>query len=119
MNDDSQQRDRLVGDLFHGDWATGTPAAFAAQAARSARRRQLARRGAVPFLTAATLLAVALFWTRPPAVAPAPVLAANPVAGPGYEIISDRDLLLLLHDRPLLVLRGETGGTQLTLLTAK
>jgi hypothetical protein len=116
MNDEHQQRSRLIADLFHDDWANGPAGDLARAAAAHARRRRSLRRivattGAT--IGAAAALALALLY-RPAAPRPA-TLSVRPAAA-AYETISDDELLALLSDRPLLARQNDDGTRSLALL---
>ena len=113
MNDSPNRRTELLADTLEGSWATGPAAEMARRAAAHARRRR-ALKGAALTFTAAAAIAGAFFAgnrTRLPAALP-----LAPVARPGYEIISDDELVAQLKDRPLLVLPQENGAKKIVLL---
>jgi hypothetical protein len=112
MNKPSDNRDRLVAELFHAGWTEGPGAEFARQAAATARRHRAARRTAMlggTLAAAAVAFVVAHFAERP----------AGPVSAsrrPAYQEISDDELLAALRDRPVLVLPDGQGGRKIVLL---
>jgi hypothetical protein len=115
---------RLVADTFQEDWSQGSYRRFAADAARVARRRRITR-----FLPAAAAAAIVLVlslslppradrgrWPRTPqvvAVPPSP--AAHPA--PGYEIVSDAELIAETSGVSLLILPTEREGHRIVLLS--
>ncbi len=101
-------------ETLHGDWTAGPAAEMARRAAARARLRRAVRQSA-PIVAAAAAIAVVMFFTtRQPA--PAPVASGATAANPGYEIISDDELLATLRDRPLLVLPQENGSKKIVVL---
>jgi len=115
VNESRDPRTKLLAETLHGDWADGPAATMALRAAAHARRRR-AVRGATAALGVAAMVAVFVFAfaTRRPRPPLAPTVAAP--AKPGYEIISDDELIALLKDRPLLVLPQENGAKRIVLL---
>jgi hypothetical protein len=105
----SDNREKLLAETYHGDWSTGPSAAFARNAARSARRRRTLHRALQTSAIAAFLLAATLAITanRDP-VRIAHASTAPVSASPTYEIISDTELLTLVQDRPLLLIQNDT-----------
>ncbi len=115
MNDRRDHDDaRLIAGAFHGDWANGPAAEFARAAAAHARRRRAVRR-TLAGLGTATVLAAAFFVSRQlrPTMPATPAIATAKVA---YEIISDDELIAQLHDRPLLVVKKDSGAKEIHLL---
>jgi len=100
-------------ELFHDDWAEGRASHFARHAAAYARRRRI-RRTCVAGVAAILAMTLLLEMARHPAGAKSP--AALAAVTPAYEIISDDELLLKLHDRPLLVTQGKTGARKIVVL---
>jgi hypothetical protein len=111
---------KLLAETFHGDWSGGVAGRFALRAAAHARRQRTLRR-ALAVAGASAVVAVVAFFTRsePPAVR-APITRASELKqtapARGYEVISDEELLSQLRDRPLLVVKTQTGGKQFVLL---
>ena len=117
MSKPSDNRDRLVAELFHTEWTDGPGAEFARQAAAAARRHRAIRRATVTggtLAAAAIALIVARFPERPAAQAAGP--AARSPRPPAYQTISDDELLAALRDRPVLVLPDGRGGKKIVLL---
>ena len=116
MNKREREKENMLAEAFHGDWATGPTGNFAQRAALTARRRHsyfrmLGAAGAAAGIAAAVLLS----FRHPTAV---PQETAGPSeTSPVYEIISDDELLSQLKDRPLLVLRDKNGKREFLLLT--
>jgi len=110
-----QRRTELLAAAFHGEWGEGPAAAFALQAAARARRHRRGRVVGMGLGTAAVAFAACLLVLRRPEAAPAARSAVS-TRQPGYEIISDDELLADLHDRPLLVLPQENGGRKIVVL---
>lgn len=114
MNKKPDQREQLLAELFHSDWAEGPAGNFARLAAAQARRQRLVRRGLAGACTAAVVAFLLLASVHRPG--PAQNVAAPTKATAGYEIISDDELLARLHDRPLLAVRQENGTRKFVLL---
>jgi len=86
---------------------------MAKRAAAHARRRRALKRASLTLTVAAAMIAAIAVGRRarlPSAFAPAPIAPA------AYEVISDDELVALLHDRPLLVLPQENGAKKIVLL---
>lgn len=116
MNKHDPNREKLLAELFHGDWAGGEAEGFARRAAAHARRRRGIRRIVI---ASAGMAAVAVALLVALSQRPAPTLtvsAPSRVAAPAYEIISDEELLFQLRDQPLLVVRRENGAREFVLL---
>lgn len=115
MSEHPAPREKLLAELFQGDWAEGPAGGFARAAAAHARRRRRLRRG----LTGAGAVA---------AVASLLVFGSIRRGGPGaeplshsartatYDVISDEELLTRMHDRPVLVLPQQDGTKKIVLL---
>jgi hydroxypyruvate isomerase len=107
----SDNRERLLAETFHGDWSSGNAARFAANAARSARRRRIARvalkTSALACLAIGVVVAISSHRDHTRAARTSLPPAATTAAG--YEIISDTELLTLVQDRPLLVVQSDTA----------
>jgi hypothetical protein len=119
MNNRPDHRTRLLAETLDGEWATGPAAAMARRAAAHARRRRTAKRAALSLVGAAAVAAILLLAQRRPASiisSSVAVVATPPAAHPGYEIISDEELIATLRDRPLLVLPQENGPQKIVLL---
>ena len=104
-------RDRLLADTYHEDWTTGPTNALAAQAAHTVRRRHALRR-----LTSAAA-AIAVFatgasWFAFPLRPTARVAAAQP----GYESISDAELMSCLRNQSVMILSDTDGLKKIILL---
>ena len=113
MNDPRDLRTKLLAETLHGDWADGPAAAMARRAAAHARRRRALQRAALT-LTAVAAMGAAVFVghrTRQLVVMP-----PAPNAPAAYEIISDEELMVLLRDRPLLVLPQPNGSKKFVVL---
>lgn len=107
------RRTKLLAELFHEDWANGPVSDLARVAAAHARRRRRIRRSLViAGSTAAFAIAGTLAYFRPTPVKPAALAKSSPA----YEIISDEELLTLLHDRPLLVIPEQDGTRRFVVL---
>ncbi|HEX2855046.1 MAG TPA: hypothetical protein VHO24_17560 [Opitutaceae bacterium] len=115
MNRKEHEREKLLAETFHGEWLEGPAATFAQQAARLARQRRRQRRAFLTFAMAAGAAAALLVSLRHP-LARTETTTSTPHSTPAYEIISDEELLAQLHDRPLLVMRGENGAKEFVLL---
>jgi hypothetical protein len=116
MSDSPNHRTRLLADTLQGDWATGPAAAMARHAAAHARRRRTLKHATLTLIAAAAVAAALLIGNRTRApVAPGTAAVAQS-AHAGYEIISDDELVMLLKDRPLLVLPQENGSKKIVLL---
>jgi hypothetical protein len=120
MNKPRDDYTELLAETLADDWANGPTAGFARRAAAKARNRRR-RRIAASVAGSAAVLAMALFVSlrRPPA--PPPERAAisqriTAAAKPGYEIISDDELLTQLRDRPVLALKNADGTRELVML---
>ena len=115
----SESRDRqakLLAETFHAEWADGAPAEFARNAAAQARRRVFARRAAFTAGgVAAVVAAVIALQHTTPSTDTGPGMAISAPAKPGYEIISDVELLHELNDRPLIVVQHENGAREFVL----
>lgn len=107
---------RLLADTLQGSWTEGPAAAMAQRAAVHARRRRKRRRAAVASSLLAAVLALAWSLRREvqPMASPSP--AQTIARAPGYEIISDDEMMTLLADRPILVLPRENHTPQIVLL---
>lgn len=123
MNDSRDPRHRLLAETLQGDWNNGPAAAMARRAAASVRRGRRRRAAASLALAAAAVFAAVLASRRPatpPAVethAPGATVAASPATAKAtYEVISDDELLRLVHDRPLLVFPEENGAKKIVVL---
>ena len=117
MNKKHEQSEKLLAETFHDDWAEGSAATFALQAAALARRRRRFRHAVVASSVVASMAAALLVSLhRRPVPAPAPMAPLSAAPAPAYEIISDEELLAQLRDRPLLVLNKQDGGREFVLL---
>ena len=110
----------LLAETLADDWANGPTAAFARKAAAKARNRRRFKIAA-SVASSAAVVALALFVSlrRPPAPPPERSVAVQRVltaVKPGYEIISDDELLTQLRDRPLLALKNADGTRELVVL---
>jgi thiamine pyrophosphate-dependent acetolactate synthase large subunit-like protein len=105
----TRKREKLLSALYHDDWTAGEPRAFARRAAAHARRRRLTQKTGLGLCAA--LLALGAFFLSHPQPPASPALAAAPE--PAYEIITDSELLMLVEDRPLLVVQNENGLRQI------
>jgi hypothetical protein len=133
----ARDRDALLADAFHPNWASGAPLEFARAAAKAARQRRAARRSVAGFAAAAALLLLALAVSRPgssasrpartitetppsesgEAEAAASASARVPASGTrGYEIISDEELLAQVRDRTLLAVTRADGRRAIVVL---
>lgn len=113
MNNQPDRRTKLLAELFHEDWATGRLSDLARVAAAHARRRRRIRRSLIVAGTAAAIAIASLLpYFRSTPVKSA-VFAKPSLA---YEIISDDELLTLLHDRPLLVIPEQDGTRRFVVL---
>ena len=117
MNDPHDNDTKLLAAAFHDDWSEGRTADFARAAAAHARGRRRIRR-TLSTAGVGTVLTVAAFVTLRSTPPTLPSHAANPpaTAAPGYEIISDEQLLAQLRDRPILVVRAENGSREIVVL---
>jgi hypothetical protein len=97
-------RDRLLADAYHEVWTSGPASSPAAQAARSVRRRRALRRLASTAAAIALFASGAWWFALPPR--PTDRMAA---ANPGYEIISDTELMSCLRDQSVMVLTDTDG----------
>lgn len=106
------KREHLIAESL-GD---GEGANFARAAAAHIRRRRATKRaGLVAGLGAA--LAAAFVLTRVPETPdPTRPIASAPAATPILEILSDQELLAQFKDQPILVLKDETGITNVIIL---
>lgn len=115
MNDPRPREEQLLAELFHDDWADGPAAAFARHAAALARtRRRLRSVAALGAAVGGVLLVAAFVFTRHRAAAP--LVTSRSAPPPAYDIISDRELLARLHDRPILILPKQNGVEKFVLL---
>lgn len=117
MNNRHDKYTRLLAETFHESWETGAPADFARAAAKLARRRRAARRaaraaGAIAVVGVAALIVLQKDKLSPPS---APVAKAV-VPKPGYEILSDAELLAQVRNQPLLAVKREDGTQQIIVL---
>jgi hypothetical protein len=114
MNNRADHRDTLLAEVFHDDWETGPASRFARAAAASARHRRLRRTlGAAAATTGLVAVLMFVALRRPVSQPAAPI---HPMAGRGYEIISDDELLARLPGLPVLVLPQPNGGKKIVLL---
>jgi hypothetical protein len=107
-----QERDRLLADvLSKDDWESGPLAQAALVAARCVRRRRAMRRGIAVGCATVLIAAAAIETVRFTAPPPKPDARSTAVAAaPGsLEIISDDELVALLSDRPVLLVKDEDG----------
>jgi hypothetical protein len=114
MSEHPDRREKLLAEIFQGDWAAGPASAFARAAAAQARRRRQLRRGlagasAVAAIAAGLVLGSLRRGTH------VRESATPPAAAAAYEIISDDELLAQLRDRPVLVLPQENGTRKIVL----
>ncbi len=127
MTEKPDPRTRLIADLFHEDWEKGMASDFARSAALQVRRRRVRRRTFLAAaLTTGAAAALAILLVRSdvrmgangngavPMIGPAQVQTA--AAHPGYEIISDDELIADLRDRPLLILGNKDTGRKFVVL---
>ena len=115
MNKNSGDREKLLAELFHGEWPDGPAAQFARRAAALARRRRRYRHAFIITGAAAGIIAVwAISLRHLPSPSPRTPVVASPA--PAYEIISDDEFLAQLKDRPLLVTRGKNGAREFVVL---
>ncbi|HEX2861781.1 MAG TPA: hypothetical protein VHN79_09075 [Lacunisphaera sp.] len=105
------RRERLLAETL----APPEGEAFARQAAAHARRRQLVKRTGIVAGVAGALAAVLVALPRPTASPPTPVTAA-PAQAPVLEVMTDGELLALLQDQPVLILRDPKGITGVVFL---
>jgi hypothetical protein len=113
MIEKPDQRTSLLAEAFHENWNDGPIALYARQAAAHARQRRRWRHGLLAGATAGVVAALMMMSVH----RIVPVRIAGPLKpAPAYEIISDEELLALLHDRPLLVVQKENGTRELVLL---
>lgn len=110
-----RQREKMLAETFHGEWAEGAPAKFAQRAAAAARRHQACRRVLLATGAAAGIAATVLFSLRQHEAIPLPSPAVAASAS-SYEVISDADLLAELKDRPLLVICHRDRSSEFVLL---
>lgn len=120
MSNPRDDHTKLLAETLHDDWVGGPAARFATQAAAHARGRRRAKM-AVWAAGSATVLALAVFASlrRPaptPSETPAVARRAPETTKPGYEIISDDELLTQLRDRPLLALKNNDGTREFVML---
>jgi hypothetical protein len=122
MNKRDQNEARLLADTLHPDWDAigGSAARAAARSARRHRRMRVVGVGA-GVVAAVAVLAMALSRTQGHVpVSPRPVAAvtasATPRHSPGYEVISDDELLSALKDQPVLVVKQPNGTREIVLL---
>ena len=113
MSEKKKQRERLLAETFGDDWATGPASKFAARAAAAARwrrRRQVALAG-----FGAVVVILGLVLAKPSSLPPP---ASRPAAtpSPGYEIITDSELMAALGSRPVLILPEKDLGSRIVLL---
>lgn len=119
MNSSERNHDRLLAELFHGEWDSGAIARAARLAA--GRTRRYRRRRRITTATGGIVAACAIMWFAwrssdrdtgyiPPQSPKPQVVHAAPTPQPSLEIISDNELLALLHDRSLLVIRDNDQG---------
>lgn len=104
------KREHLLKDTL-GD---NEGASFARAAAAHARRRRAGKQAGLA-VGVSCALAGAFVVTRPPTAQPSPVAIAQPPA-PMFEIISDQELLAQLKDQPVLILKDQTGITDVVFL---
>lgn len=121
MNDSRHDRDALLAAAFEDDWVDGRSAAFAAAAARTARRRHRTRQAMYGAAVAGLVAICALVTWRQPPLSRAPIVttaapASVATASRGYVVISDDELLAQLRDRPLLVVKKDDGAHEIMLL---
>jgi hypothetical protein len=114
MDKKDHEREKMLAELFHDNWADGPAGEFARTAAALARRRRGNRRAFAATGIAAGIAAVLISIHQRPAPTPEPAAPAK--IAPAYEIISDDELLARLPDRSLLVLRRENGSREFVLL---
>ncbi|HEY5227125.1 MAG TPA: hypothetical protein VIJ19_01220 [Opitutaceae bacterium] len=126
MNERPDPKSRLIADLFHEDWDSGSASRLALEAAAQVRRRRVLRRGAIAATLSTCALLLAVMVARgssrsvlKPAIESSPERVPVPLAvqtHKGYEIISDDELIADLKDRPLLVLGDLKTGRQLIVI---
>ena len=109
-----ESRRSLIEAAWHDDWANGPAAEFARRAAASARRRRRVRQVS---LVGGIVIALVISGFAPrllsPSRTPEPALVA---ANPGYELISEDQLMAALAGRAVLILPDEPGGKRIILL---
>lgn len=103
----NNKKDQLLADTL----TNGEGESFALAAAAHARRRQATRRFGLAFGTIAAALAL---WFSPHR--PNPVTPPTGTARPGYEIISDAELLAQLKDQPVLLIKDRERITSVVFL---
>jgi len=113
MNNPRDAHNRLLADTLQGDWTEGPAVVMAQRAAKHARQRRTRHRA----VAVCALLAAAIALTRslPRARTESPATLAR-ISAPGYEIISDDELQMLLSNRPLLVLPLENRTPKIVFL---
>jgi hypothetical protein len=119
MNKHHDDRSKLLAETFLNDWTEGAPAHFAHAAAAHARFRRRVRRATALAAAIVVVAAIAFVVTPHERTPPTPVAAANVAPKPaprGYEIISDEELLNQLRDRPLFVVKTQSGHNQVVVL---
>jgi len=103
MNERPDPKSRLIADLFHEDWDSGSASRLALEAAAQVRRRRVLRRGAIAATLSTCALLLAVMVARgssrsvlKPAIESSPERVPVPLAvqtHKGYEIISDDELI--------------------------
>ena len=118
MNDSRNDHDRLLLDIFHDDWDKGAAAQLPRMAAAHARQRRRTKH----VLTAATAcaallgLSVVAFNSRMQSTPVAAASLPQPKMAQAYEIISDAELLAVLRDRSVVMIKQPDGTNEFALV---
>lgn len=120
MSNPGDNTTKLIADTLHDDWANGPAADFARTAAAHARRRRRVKIGASAAASVAVgAMAIFVNLRQPEPTSPHPTAFAQRApagARPGYEIISDDELLTQVRDQPLLALKNHDGSREIVVL---
>lgn len=115
----SDESAQLLTGVYHDDWAGGVTADFARQAATMARQRQARRKrhfATTLAIAAATALLLSVNHQSDPSVISKLPSEAPPAEIPGYEIISDEQLVAELRDQAILIIPNGEGGTKIVIV---
>lgn len=117
MNRKADDCSKLMAEAIHGDWDAGPIAQFARAAATHARRRRRTRQGAAVAALVTAIAAILIVGpSRPMDPEPLAVAPRTEATDPGYEIISDQELLAQLEGQPILIVKHESGESEIVVL---
>lgn len=98
--------DRLLADLYSNGWDAAEASRMARRGARLTRRRRMARRALPVAATLVLMLVIAIVVVGPPErQSPLSAPPDSDVSQLPYQTLTDSELMTILRDTPVLVLR--------------